>query len=114
MSDLEEQYDDEDAVEEMFMKLSDDPKSYDPRYFYIYSVGAADDEFGKIDPNKYGVPGQADAQGGFHDGFMAVYQTVTTHPPFTKGKDPSSAAVEAQFIKMMRALRPEVKEHVLD
>jgi len=109
MSDLEEQYDDEDAVEEMFMKLSDDPQSYDPNMFYIYTVGAADDEFDKIDP--YGT---SDGQTGFHDGFMAAYQTVTTHPPFSKREDPMSAASNAQFIKMMRELRPDVKEHVLD
>ncbi len=110
MSDLEEQYDDEDAVEEMFMKLSDDPKSYDPSMFYIYAVGSSDDEFDKIDPH-----GTSDAQAGFHDGFMAAYQVVTTHPPFAevyKGK--VSYGAESQFIKMMRELRPEVKEHVLD
>ena len=109
MSDLEQQYD-EDTVEEMFMKLSDNPKSYDPSFFYIYTVGANDDEFGKLDPNKYAIPGQADAQGGFHDGFIQQYQVVSTNPLFKK----DAYAVEAQFIKMMRELRPETKEHVPD
>ena len=101
----------DDAMEKyqtLMMRLRNNPKSHDPKFFYIYAAhGTYDgaDPFSRIDPH-----GLGDSQTGFHDGFREEYQKVTTK----KAHNISSIAVEESFIKMMRALRPDCREEVIN
>lgn len=84
------------------------PKSHDVKFYYIYAVHSSyngSDPFSRIDPH-----GTGDAQTGFHDGFREEYQKVTT----AKSLKIDSYLVEQQFILMMRELRPNHEEEVIN
>ena len=84
------------------------PKAHDPKFYNIYAAHSSyngSDPFSRIDP--YGA---GDAQTGFHDGFREEYQNVTTK----KAHNISSIAVEIDIIRMMRHLRPDHEEYVIN
>ena len=89
-------------------RLRNNPRSHDEKFYDIYAAHGTydgEDPFSRIDP--YGT---GDPQTGFHDGFREEYQKVTTK----KAHNISSIAVEESFIKMMRALRPDHREEVIN
>ena len=108
-------YDDEHFQEEiaekynvMMMRLRNNPKSHDPKFYYIYAAHSTykeADPFSRIDPKGFG-----DAQTGFHDGFREEYQKVTTN----RAHKIDSIVVEQAFIQMMRDLRPDCREEVIN
>ena len=51
-----------------------------------------------------------DSQTGFHDGFREEYQKVTTN----RAHKVMSTKVDESYIEMMRALRPDHKEEVIN
>ncbi len=84
------------------------PKAHDPKFYYIYAAHGSyngSDPFARIDPH-----GMGDSQTGFHDGFREEYQKVTTKPAHRI----SSLAVEEAIIRMMRGLRPDHEEEVIN
>jgi hypothetical protein len=92
------------------------PKAHDPKFYSIYATGTSGvDPFSKIDPyldpnSQYAAHRTGDAQSGFHDGFREEYHKVTTEPNHRI----SSYAVEEAIIEMMRDLRPNHKEYVIN
>ena len=96
----------------------DNPKDHDPKFYSIYAVSGmyeGVDIFSKIDPyldpnSQYAAHRTGDAQSGFHDGFREEYHKVTTEPNHRI----SSLAVEEAIIEMMRDLRPDHKEYVIN
>ena len=90
------------------MRLRNNSKQHDPKFYYIYAAhGTYDgaDPFSRIDPH-----GLGDSQTGFHDGFREEYQKVTTN----RTHKIMDTMVEKSFIKMMRALRPDCREEVIN
>lgn len=94
------------------------PKAHDPKFYSIYAVGGkykGVDPFTKIDPyldpnSRYAAHRHGDSQSGFHEGFREEYHKVTTKPSHRI----SSYTVEEVIIKMMRDLRPDHKEYVIN
>lgn len=93
------------------------PKAHDPKFYSIYATGVSTgkDPFSKIDPyldpkSQYPVHRTGDAQTGFHDGFREEYHKVTEEPKHRI----SSYAVEEDIIRMMRDLRPDHQEYVIN
>lgn len=93
------------------------PEAHDPKFYSIYATGVSTgkDPFAKIDPyldpnSQYAVHRTGDAQTGFHDGFREEYHKVTTNSAHRN----SSYAVEEDIIRMMRDLRPDHKEYVIN
>jgi len=92
----------------MINDMRENPKSYDVKFYYIYAAHGSyngSDPFSRIDP--YGT---GDSQTGFHDGFREEYQKVTTNPSHKI----DSYQPEQAFIKMMRELRPDHEEEVIN
>jgi len=86
----------------------ENPKAHDVKFYYIYAAHGSyngSDPFARIDPH-----GMGDAQTGFHDGFREEYQKVTTN----RAHRISSLAVEEAIIRMMRGLRPDHEEEVIN
>lgn len=93
------------------------PKAHEPKFYSIYAAGVSSgtNPFSKIDPyldpkSQYVTHRTGDAQSGFHDGFREEYHKVTTdsaHKSF-------SAPVEEAIIQMMRDLRPDHEEYVIN
>jgi len=94
------------------------PKAHDPKFYHIYAVGGiykGVDPFTKIDPyldpnSQYAAHRTGDAQSGFHDGFREEYHKVTTNAAHKK----SSYAVEEDIIRMLRDIRPDHEEYVIN
>jgi hypothetical protein len=94
------------------------PKNYDPKYYYIFDAHGeykGKDPISRMDPyrdpnSQYPAHREGDSQTGFHDGFREEYQKVTTEPTHKR----SSNAAESAFIEMMRDLRPDHKEYVIN
>ncbi len=92
------------------------PKAHDPKFYSIYATGTSGvDPFSKIDPyldpkSQYAAHRTGDAQSGFHDGFREEYHKVTEEPKHRI----SSYAVEEKIIEMMRDLRPDHEEYVIN
>ena len=83
-------------------------KAHDVKFYYIYTVHGryqGIDPFSRIDPHGIGDP-----QTGFHDGFREEYQKVTTN----RSHKVMSTKAEESFIKMIRDLRPDAKEYVIN
>ena len=101
----------DDAMEKyqtLMMRLRNNPKSHDVKFYYIYAAHGSykgADPFARIDPH-----GMGDSQTGFHDGFREEYQKVTTN----RAHKVMSTKVEESFIEMMRALRPDHVEEVIN
>ena len=102
----------EDAVMEKYqtlmMSLRKDPKSHDEKFYYIHAAHGTHngaDPFSRIDP--YGT---GDSMTGFHDGFREEYQKVTTNSLHKI----DSITAEQAFIRMMRDLRPDHAEEVIN
>ena len=94
--------------QELMDELRNNPKSHDPKFFYIYAAHGTHngaDPFSRIDP--YGT---GDSQTGFHDGFREEYQKVTTN----RAHKVMITKAEESFIEMMRALRPDHAEEVIN
>ena len=92
----------------MMMSLRNNPKAHDVKFYYIYAAHSSykgSDPFSRIDP--YGM---SDSQTGFHDGFIEEYQKVTTN----RTHKVMSTKVDESFIEMMRALRPDHREEVIN
>ena len=88
--------------------MRSNPKSHDVKFYYIYAAHASyngSDPFSRIDPHGMGI-----AQTGFHDGFIEDYQKVTTN----RAHKVMSTKVDESFIEMMRALRPDHREEVIN
>ena len=106
-----------DAVE-IVDSYRNNPKAHDPKFYSIYAAhGTYEgvDPFSKIDPyldpnSQYAVHRTGDSQSGFHDGFREEYHKVTTEP----NHKISSYPVEEAIIEMMRDLRPDHKEYVIN
>ena len=94
------------------------PKNHDAKYYEIYApTGTYEgvNSFSKIDPyldpnSQYAVHRKGDGQTGFHEGFREEYHKVTTKPEHKI----DSYTVERAFIEMMRDLRPDHKEEVIN
>lgn len=94
------------------------PKAHDPKFYSIYAVGGeykGVDPFTKIDPyldpnSQYVAHRHGDSQSGFHDGFREEYHKVAEDPKHRN----SSYAVEEDIIRMMRDLRPDHEEYVIN
>tara|TARA_R110000772_G_scaffold43169_1_gene99626 strand:+ start:1109 stop:1891 length:783 start_codon:yes stop_codon:yes gene_type:complete len=96
----------------------DNPKNHDAKYYEIYTPEGTYEgvnPFSKIDP--YFDPNSnlaghrtADGQTGFHEGFREEYHKVTTKPEHKI----DSYTVERAFIEMMRDLRPDHQEEVIN
>ena len=92
----------------MINDMRNNPKAHDVKLYYIYAAHASyngSDPFARIDPH-----GMGDSQTGFHDGFREEYQQVTTN----RAHKVMSTKVEESFIEMMRALRPDHEEEVIN
>ena len=92
----------------MMNDIRKNPKDHDVKLYYIYAAhGTYDgaDPFSRIDPY-----GSGDSQSGFHDGFREEYQKVTTN----SSHKIDSIKVEQAFIRMMRDLRPNHEEQVIN
>ena len=88
--------------------MRENPKAHDVKLYYIYAAHGSyngSDPFSRIDPH-----GMGDSQTGFHDGFREEYQKVTTN----RAHKVMSTKVEESFIEMMRALRPDHREEVIN
>ena len=94
------------------------PKAHDPKFYSIYTPTGTYkgvDPFSKIDPyldpnSQYAGHRRGDGQAGFHDGFREEYHKVTTKPAHKI----DSYTVEHSFIEMMRDLRPDHREEVIN
>ena len=92
----------------MMNDIRKNPKDHDVKLYYIYAAHSTYegvDPFSRIDPQGFG-----DAQTGFHDGFREEYQKVTTN----RAHKVMSTKAEESFIEMMRALRPDHDEEVIN
>jgi len=95
-----------------------DSKSHNVKFYYIYAAHANynnADPFSKIDPyldpnSQYSTHRTGNAQTGFFEGFLEKYSTVTTNPKHKRG----SYEVDQAFIKMMRDLRSDCQEEVIN
>jgi len=94
------------------------PESHDAKYYEIYAPTGTYkgvDPFSKIDPyfdpnSQYAAHRTGDGQTGFHEGFREEYHKVTTKPAHKI----DSYTVERAFIEMMRDLRPDHRETVIN
>ena len=92
----------------MMNDMRENPKAHDVKFYYIYSANASyngSDPFARIDPS-----GMGDAQTGYFDGFYEKYTQVTTE----KKHVIDSYLFDQAFIKMMRDLRPDHEEEVIN
>jgi len=92
----------------MINDIRDNPKAYDVKFYYIYAAHGTyngSDPFSRIDP--YGT---GDSQTGFFDGFSEEYKKVTTDQKYVI----DSYSFDQAFIKIMRELRPDHREEVIN
>jgi len=92
----------------MMDDMRENSKAHDVKFYYIYSANASyngSDPFARIDPS-----GMGDAQTGYFEGFYEKYTQVTTAQKYVI--DPYS--FDQAFIKIMRDLRPDHEEEVLN
>ena len=92
----------------MMNDMRENPKAHDVKFYYIYSANASyngSDPFARIDPSGWG-----DAQNGYFGGFYEKYKQVTTEKKYVI----DSYLFDQAFIKMMRDLRPDHEEIVIN
>ena len=92
----------------MMNDMRENPKAHDVKFYYIYSANASyngSDPFARIDPS-----GMGDAQTGYFDGFYEKYKQATTEKKYVI----DSYLFDQAFIKMMRDLRPDHEEEVIN
>ena len=92
----------------MMNDMRENPKAHDVKFYYIYSANASyngSDPFARIDPS-----GMGDAQTGYFDGFYEKYKQVTTEKKYVI----DSYLFDQAFIKMMRDLRSDHEEEVIN
>lgn len=88
--------------------MRNNPNSYDVKFYYIYAAHGTyngSDPFSRIDPY-----GKGDSQTGFFDGFSEEYKKVTTDQKYVI----DSYSFDQTFIKIMRELRPDHSEEVIN
>ena len=94
--------------------MRNNPKSYDVKFYYIYAVTCLGvNPFSKLDPyldpnSQYVSHRAGDPQSGFFEVFHEEYEKVTPSHKF------DSYGAEQAFIKIMRELRPDHEEEVIN
>ena len=92
----------------MMNDMRENPKAHDVKFYYIYSANASyngSDPFARIDPH-----GMGGSQSGYFDGFSEEYKKVTTDQKYVI----DSFLFDQAFIQMMRDLRPDHEEEVIN
>ena len=92
----------------MMNDMRENPKAHDVKFYYIYSANASyngSDPFARIDPH-----GMGGSQSGYFDGFSEEYKKVTTDQKYVI----DSFLLDQAFIQMMRDLRPDHEEEVIN
>ena len=93
------------AEVERVRSIRRNPKSNNVSLYRIYAAHGSyegTDPFSKLDPSGYG-----DSQTGYHDGFSDKYQKLTNYKR-------NSLQVDSDFIRMLRSLKGDHSEVVID